>query len=191
MSYKKRAISLVSAALLLLPVSFANAQESTTWFGNSADGQWLVGVKLGQLENNSQSGFFDELENYTLVLGYQFARRVGTNGSASIELDLSESDDADFDSHIAGSQWNARTVGLFIAYRTPGKVYFKGKVGLMYSKLEFDEALPKEDDTNVAFGAGFGLLLGARQNMNLELEYTGTSGDNDLDIWNLVGLYRF
>ena len=190
MRYKKYAISLVSAALLLLPVSMVNAQESTTWFGHSADGQWLVGVKLGKIENN-RAGNFDDADNYTLVLGYQFARAIGTDGSATIELELGDSDDADFDSHIFGSQWSVRTAGLFMTYRTPGTVYFKGKVGILHSDLDFNDVLPDQDDTNFAIGAGFGILLGAKQNFNLEVEYTGTSGDNDLNIWNLVGLARF
>jgi hypothetical protein len=189
MSYKRRAILLISA-ILLLPASTAFAQQSSTWFGNSADGQWLVGVKLGQIENND-AGSFDDLDNYTVVLGYQFARAIGGDGTASIEGEFGDSDDADFASHVPGSQWEARTIGLYMSYRTPGTVYFKGKLGILYSDLGFDDVLPDQSDTNFAYGGGFGILLGREQNFNIELEWLGTSGDNDLNLLNLVGLARF
>lgn len=187
-------IRIVVATFLLMAISANTAisQEGTTWFGDSADGQWLVGVKLGSINNDAPG--FEDASLTTLVLGYQFSRQVGTDGTASLELEIGKSDDADLNNGLPGSEWEAETLGLFINYRTAGDVYFKVKLGLMSTDIEARTgrlATLDVSDTNFAYGAGFGVILGQRQNINLELDWTGSSGDNDVNLINLGGLVRF
>ena len=183
---------LTMLALLAGLAGTAHAQSGTTWFGDTADGQWLMGIKVGSLQNNEPG--FSDVDSATLVLGYQFSREVGTDGTSSIELELTDTDDGGLNNGIPNSSWDAQTVGLFLNYRTPGTVYFKGKFGLLSSEISTEAngiGLQDFDDTNFAYGAGFGVLLGAQQNINIEVEYMGTTGDNDLDMFNVGGLIRF
>ncbi len=185
----KRIFPLASALLVLCTFS-VQAQEGTTWFGQPADGQWLVGVKLGQVSNNNPG--FSNADNTTVVLGYQFAREVGVKGTASIEFEFSESDDALTNSGGFGSKWEVSTFGLFLNYRSPGTVYFKTKLGILTSDIESPTGtFASRTDSSFAYGAGIGLRLGERQNFNLELDWTGTSGDNDIDIVSLGGTIAF
>lgn len=182
---------LISSSLFGLLLSNANAE--TTWFGHKAAGQWFVGAKAGTVQNGSSD--FSDANNGGIILGYEFARAIAYRGRSSIELDLTTSfDDGDigFDSDFgAKGDWDVDTIGIFFAYRTPGTVYFKGKLGGLHSEVTQNVGLirDKDSDTSFAAGAALGLLVGDRG--NIELEYTGTSGDNDLSIFSLGGFVRF
>ena len=190
MLIKNQLISMVAG--LLLVTHSAIAQEGTTWFGQPADGQWLVGIKAGQITDDDPGR--SDADVYSIVIGYQFAREVGTNGTASIEFEYFDSDDANTNSGFPGTTWDARGYGLFFTYRTPGTVYFKARAGLLSSDLREEVGsvrLATSRDTSFAYGAGLGLVLGQKQNVNLELDWTGTSGDNDISLVQLGGLVKF
>ena len=191
MNYKKSKIFLAAASLMAMSWS-ASAQEGTTWFGDSADGQWLAGIKYGSMTNDDPG--FQDADAYTLVLGYQFARPVGMNGSSSVEFEFTDTDEADINNGISNGAWDATTIAAYITYRTPGTVYFKAKLGLLHSdvKVEINE-VDISDGSDVAFGygAGLGLRLGAEQNINLELEWVGASGEQDLSHITIGGHYLF
>ncbi|MDH3692249.1 MAG: outer membrane beta-barrel protein [Gammaproteobacteria bacterium] len=182
---------LLGSSLFSFLLNSASAGE-TTWFGQKAAGQWFVGAKVSNVQNG-QSGFDGDAGNAGIILGYEFAKAIAYRGKSSIELDITTSfDDGSFRPNIGPSgDWDVDTVGVFFAYRTPGTVYFKGKLGLLSSDVEVDVGPANNDqsDTSFAFGAGLGLLLGERG--NLELEVTGDSGDNDLTIISLGGFVRF
>jgi len=167
------------------------SQQGTTWFGNAIDGQWLIGIKTGVITNDEPG--FENAPNTSIVLGYQFAREVDINGSASIELEINNSQPEGIDG--TGTEWEAETYALFLNYRSPGTVYAIGKLGIMDSEVETKTIdgveLKKISDTNFAYGLGAGVLLGETQNVNLELEWIGISGDNDLNLVNFSGLVRF
>ena len=178
--------------LLLLPVGSVWAQEGTTWFGDTADGQWLAGIKYGQMTNDDPG--FENADAWTLVLGYQFARTVGVDGSSSVELEFSDTLEASRNTGIAGDNWDARAYGLYLSYRTPGTIYFKGRVGILWSDIRTESnniKLTSESEADVALGVGLGILLGATQNINLEIDYTQSGGDHDISLFNVGGSYRF
>lgn len=185
-------VAVLLTAFTLVPALNANAQEGTSWFGDTADGRWLAGIKYGQVSNDEQG--FQDADAYTLVLGYQFAREVGVNGSSNLEFEFTDSDEADRNTGFAGDNWDLRAYGLYLTYQSPGTVYFKGKLGVLYSDIRSETnniKLETEDDANFAYGAGVGVVLGANQNINLELDYTASSGDNDIGLVNLGGYITF
>ena len=185
-------LAVLLTAFTLIPALSANAQEGTTWFGDTADGRWLAGIKYGQATNDALG--FEDADAYTLVLGYQFARQVGVNGSSNLEFEYTDSDEADRNTGIAGDNWDLRSYGLYLTYQSPGTVYFKGKLGVLYSEISSETnnvKLASSDDANLAYGAGIGVTLGANQNVNLELDYTASSGDNDISLVNLGGYITF
>ncbi len=182
-------------SLLLASLTLSAAEKGTTWFGDTADGEWLLGIKVGQIDNDSTSSTegFGTAQIATLVLGYQFSRPVGDTGSSSVELELGES----YDSGQFGAvgEWDASTIGLYINYRTAGTVYFKTKLGFLKSHVDTKtgtvDTTVRNKDAAFSYGLGLGVLLGQRENVNLEIEWVGTSGDNNLNTVNLGGQVRF
>lgn len=170
------------------------ATAETTWFGQKAAGQWFIGAKIANVDA-SETGFSDA-KNAGIILGYEFAKPIAYRGRASLEFDYTTSyDDGSIrdNSRFGGpGDWDADMWSLFFAYRTPGTVYFKGKLGVMQSDVNISVVgEPRVDRTDTSFSAGLGLGLLLGNNGNLELEYTDDSGDNDLGIFSLGGFVRF
>lgn len=196
MSILKRTEKLLSSgkksllAGCLLAVSSAGfADSQTTWFGEVADGEWLAGIKLGGAAPDIAG--YDDAFTGTIVLGYQFSRPAGDRGRSSIEFEFSTSDDADIaPAGIRGSgEYDIHTFGVFFNYRSPGTVYFKGKLGLLDSNIDsrFDSGENvKSNDASAALGLGFGVRLGGNDSRTaLEGEWVTTTGDNDINFYNL------
>jgi hypothetical protein len=188
----------VLAAVFVLSFnhSAAYAEDTFTWFGQEATGNWLAGLKVTSMQNGRDG--YDDASNLGLVLGYQFSREVGDGGSANIEFEFSSSFDdgsvaADKAFSVAGD-WNADNIGLFFTYQSVGTVYFKGKLGLLKSEVNttlVNGQTFAQDDTNFGYGAGIGIRLGEADNFRLELEFLGSNSDNDLGSISLGGLYLF
>ena len=183
------------AAICLLGAAPAFADEFT-WFGQTADGNWLGGVKVESVGHGRRG--YDDSANIGIVLGYEFSRPIGLDGTSSIEFELTDSFDKGkvADSGVFGmvGEWQTENLGIHFAYRTPGNVYFKAKVGALRSNVTtMLSGLPsfREQDTSFSYGGGFGVKLGDTGNLALELEFSGTSGDNDLNIISIGTIYRF
>ena len=163
------------------------AEEEGTFFGQDATGKWIVGLKVGVIQNDTDG--FGDSTNAGVVLGYRFSRAVGgIGGSSSIEVEATTSvDDGDF-SNGAGT-WDVDTYALFFTYSTPGTVYFKGKLGGMTTDVSSSVVGVENDASGFAYGAGFGVKAG--QMGKIELEYTGVTGDNNINFFSLGGLLEF
>ena len=87
------------------------------------------------------------------------------------------------------------TFGVFFNYRSPGTVYFKGKLGLLDSNIDtrYDSGEKvKSNDAALALGLGFGVRLGGNDGRTtLEGEWVTTSGDNDINFYNLGANIEF
>lgn len=197
----KVSANLAVAAILMLGIqTTAQAAEEPTFFGQTADGHWLVGLKAMNVENNR--GGFSDARNIGVVLGYEFARPVGVNGTSTIELEVSDTFDEGgigIESDIGiPSEWEAKTFGLYFTYKSPGTIYFKGKLGGLKSEIRTRSTAvttrftEKDSDGGFSYGLGLGARFDLRDTeLNVELEWTGTSGDNDLNIISLDGLVLF
>jgi len=186
----KRTIALSALVILLTNGNVASAQ-SPTWFGNSADGNWLVGGRIGTLQNGIND--YTDAQTLSLMLGYEFRRLIGDNGSASVELELITT----FDSggiRDTNADWDADNIALFLAYRTPGDIYFKAKLGGYSSDVEANvngRSAGSRSDTSLGYGIGLGFRF--RNNANVELEFTGNGSDgvNDLSSISLGAHVNF
>jgi len=174
----------ITGASVTTSFSGTTLAAEPTWFGETADGTWLVGADFGaaQIGRNGHQ----DTSNAGITVGYEFSRPVGLGGSSTIELSLSTSTSdggIGFDS-IYGTtgSWNVDTQSLFFTYKTPGTVYFKGKLGGIQSSIRSHGRTfnSKEDDTSLGFGAGLGLR--PWKNVTFEAEYTGASGTNDINL---------
>ena len=164
-----------------------------TFFGQEARGKWLIGIKGAKVQNAAAD--FDDSDNVGVLLGYEFRRPVGFDGKAALEVEwLGSTSDGDIgidsDFGTVGT-WDATIVNVFFAYRTPGVVYFKAKVGGVYSDVtaKVGGAEVSNDEVGLGFGAGLGVKIGDVG--RLELEYTGSTGDNDIEQLSLGGLLAF
>jgi opacity protein-like surface antigen len=171
----------------------ANTKKDGTWFGESANGKWMVGGKYANVKNNLQGA--DDASAAGLVLGYHFARPVDFNGTASIEFEyLTSTSDGKFGEASEIGQagvWDLDVWSIFFAYRTPGMVFFKAKLGGTQSDVTYANPAGDSKTSEFAFawGAGLGVKLG---DMFLaELEYTVTTGDNELEFISLGGIIEF
>lgn len=168
--------------------------ESTTWFGEEADGQWLAGIKFGVTENNRNG--YNSASGATLVVGYQFSSPIGEGGTASVELELGSSETATIG---AGNDfgtdgvWSTDTTAIYLTYRSPGTIYFKGKAGILDSNInsEFPLGSVESNDTNFSYGLGVGYRMGGERDVNIEAEWIGTSGDHDLNKFNVGAHLNF
>ena len=192
----RRRISQISTACCLLGVLTATSvAEEPTWFGEKASGDWFVGLRAGSVQSG-ETGFGDAT-NAGVLFGYQFDRPVGLDGTASVEFEFTTTTS---DGNVQGTsaqfgrqgKWDVDTLAVYFAYRTPGTVYFKGKAGLLQSDISV--SIPgspfSNDDTSVAFGAGLGVRL-MENKANIEFEYTGSTGDNDIGMVTLGGNLLF
>lgn len=180
---------------LLSTGSAALADSQTTWFGEVADGKWLAGVKLGAVTVDLPG--YEDSTMATFNFGYEFSRPVGDNGSSSIELELGASSSADIDtsSGMGAGDYDLSTVGVFFNYRSPGTIYFKGKLGGIFSsldsKMDSGEFI-KSDDTAFAFGLGAGVRLGGENGRTtLEAEWVSAAGDHNTSYYNLGANIEF
>jgi len=175
------------AFTLPLSSTLAVADEEGTFFGQDATGRWIVGIKAGVVQSDTDG--FGDATNAGVVLGYRFSRAIGgIGGSSSIEFEATTSvDDGDF-SNGSGT-WDVDTYALFFTYSTPGTVYFKGKLGGMTTDVSSSVSAVENDTSGFAYGAGFGVKAGEMG--KFELEYTGVTGNNNLNFISLGGMLEF
>jgi hypothetical protein len=180
------------ACCMLTASSISVADSQTTWFGEVADGEWLAGIKLGVAEPDIDG--YDAAPMATIMVGYQFSRPAGDRGRSSIEFEFATTSDADIDAmgFRGAGEYDMHTFGVFFNYRSPGTVYFKGKLGLLDTNIDtrYDTGDKiKSNDAGVALGLGFGVRLG--KNALIEADWMTTSGDNDINFYNLGANFEF
>lgn len=185
---RKNLIPALLALSLSAPAAAADEQEGT-FFGHDATGKWIVGIKAGVLQNGTEG--FDDATNAGIVLGYRFSRAIGgIGGSSSIEFEGTTSvDDGEFSSGVGAGTWDADTFAIFFTYATPGTVYFKAKLGGMFTDVSSSVNQASNSDSGFAYGAGLGLKIA--ESGKLELEYTGSSGSNEISFVSLGGMVEF
>jgi len=211
MSIKQTIISSIAIPALLLGTA-AMAQDedkSGPFFGETATGKWLAGVKYGSMQHDADG--FSAGNNVGFMVGYEFSRPVFYHGKAAIEFEyLNPSSDGDFKGvndpldpsvEAADGEWSNEVRSLYMVYRGPGTLYFKGKAGLTASKYIRDPRVPannavelqqrqiREDKTTLGWGIGLGVHIG--QYFDVELEYAGNQGNSDLNYISLGGNVRF
>lgn len=139
--------------------------------------EWLIGAKAGpmRVEFDDASVDSDPL-NAGVLAGYAFDELL-PGLAAELELTRSVSSGT-----VVGSDLDVDSNGLYAAYRTAGRFYVKGRLGLMAASLD-GELAEDENGETYGLGAGWRLPRGA-----LELEYT--SIDDDVAFVSLGFVYR-
>ncbi len=192
-SLKQLFLSL-AAILAFAGTSMVSAQEkdhSGPFFGKSAPGKWLVGIKAARIDPNVEQ--VEDADAFGIVLGYEFAKSIGDfGGTSSVELEYLQSDTTPV---IAGSgtSYDAEVLNLFFTYRSPGTLYYKLKGGLSVATFEVNSIEPGfiQDAEDVSLSAGIGLGLRIEDRAVVELEYSQDTGDSDFGILGINALLEF
>ena len=109
----------------------------------------------------------DDPINAGVAIGYEFGVGLGDLGFEG------EFTTTVKDGKIGGLDLNIDTVAAYATYRSPGFIYFKGRVG--YAGWDAAQALgDTADDTSASYGIGLGLSLKV---LKFELEYTQIDDD--------------
>jgi hypothetical protein len=149
--YRSTAAPLLALALALAPAA-----------GNAGD--VYVGAKAGPMLVDISGA--DDPTNVGLTLGYQLGVLVG---DIAIEGEYTTSLD---DGQVSGAPVEVDTLGLFLALRTAGPVYFKARGGV--ASVDTTVGASDSSKSGIAYGLGLGFGIGVAQ---LELEYTVMEGD--------------
>ncbi len=143
------------AQLLVLPAMLVTLSATATefdqpgdgpFFGETANGQWLVGAKYVYMYNSDDGIGKEASTNGGLILGYEFARPVW-KGKAAFEFeylpsiswgDVNNATSSNPSIYPAGGRWENPLYSGYIAYRTAGRLYAKGKVGIVASRFKIE-----------------------------------------------------
>lgn len=192
---KRHLLQAVFLVPFIVNAAPALADNDGPFFGQYAAGKWMIGAKAAKVQNGSDG--FKDGNGTGLILGYEFARPVGYDGSVSIEVELLKSGNAAVDpasSFLSGGavgEWDADITNVFFAYRSPGTVYFKGKLGFQRSQvqLKIPGFSSESDDVSMAWGAGLGLRLGEWG--LIEAEYSTGTATNDIGLISVNAVATF
>ena len=142
------------ALLTLVPAMLVSLSATATefdqpgdgpFFGETANGQWLIGAKYVDMNNSDDGIGEEEARNAGIILGYEFARPVW-KGKAAFEFQwLPSIEDGNVNGagssnpsiYPNGGTWENPLYSGYVAYRTPGSVFYgKAKVGIVASRYK-------------------------------------------------------
>jgi len=148
---RSTAAPLLALALVLAPAA-----------GHASD--VYIGAKAGPMLVDISGA--DDPTNVGVTVGYQLGVLVG---DIAIEGEYTTSLD---DGQVSGAPVDVDTLGLFLALRTAGPVYFKARGGV--ASVDTTVGAGDSSSSGIAYGVGLGFGIGLAQ---LELEYTAMEDD--------------
>jgi hypothetical protein len=129
----------------------------------SADG-WIFGANTGTM--NIDSAGVSDPRNVGFMAGYEIGIVLG---DLAFEGEITRTvSDGDFN----GAAVKVETEALYVALRTAGPIYFKGRVGTLQEDVKIGNISGTDSGTSVGIGVGFSLGL-----VQLELDLTRIETD--------------
>ena len=186
---------LFCTALLLFITPLAQADNDGPFFGSYAAGKWMIGAKVAKVQNGRDG--FNDGDGTGVILGYEFARPVGYDGKAAIEVEVLRSNETSIDpasSFLSGGTtgtWDADLTNVFMAYRSPGTIYFKGKLGFQraQTQLKVPGTTVETEDAAFAWGVGLGMRLSDWG--IVEFEYSTSNQTDDIGLFSANAIATF
>ncbi len=127
-------------------------------------GDLYFGAKAGPMQVDI--GGADDPTNGALVLGYGQGIALG---QLALEGELSTSLD---NGTVRGREIEVDTAGAYVAFRSPGPVYFKARGGVV--NVDTSVGGVSNSETGAAYGVGLGFGIGVAQ---VEVEITAMEND--------------
>ena len=175
----------VTATILASSTSIA---ADGAFFGSEAAGKWIIGPKVANIDANVDS--VSDSSGIGIVVGYEFDKDIA-GGKASFEIEYISGDEEQINIDTIGN-YEASVLNAFFAYRSAGDLYYKVKGGISYVDIDVSAGVLLDqtfEDTSLAAGVGLGYRISDRG--LIEVEYTQDTGDSDLGILGLNGLFTF
>jgi hypothetical protein len=134
----------------------------------AAGSPFYLGLKAGRMMVDVSE--FEDANSVGLVAGYKFFD--GASGSLAVEGEYTNSSSADITVLGVTGKWDIDTLAVYLAYRSGGDLYLKGKIGYLDEEISASIAGfgISGSDSGLSVGIGGGWKIGA--NSALELEYT-------------------
>ena len=161
--------TLLSACLLASSLPALADYESPA----ETDLGFYVGGQLGKLKVD-----VDGIQNADTV-GVLVGYGLGFNG-VSVEAEYNTGD-GDFNILGTTGSYDVDTLGLFVAYRTPGAAYLKARLGAV--REELSSMGEEEEETEFSMGIGVGIRL---NNIRIEGEFSKVEEDANLLSFGLI-----
>lgn len=141
----------------------------------AADSPLYVGIKGGTMMVSPSE--FEDANSFGLVLGYKLFDNP--SGSLAVEGEFTNSSSEKITILNVTGKWDIDTKAVYLAYRTSGDLYFKGKIGYLDEDVNVNiaGASISGSDSGASYGIGGGWKLG--KSSALELEYTIIETDVD------------
>ena len=130
----------------------------------SADG-WIFGANTGTM--NIDDPDVSDPRNIGFMAGYEVGIGIG---DLAFEGEITRTAS---DGDLFGRAVKVETEALYVALRTAGPIYFKGRVGTLQETIRI-QTLPSGTDSGSSFSIGAGFSLGLVQ---LELDLTRIETD--------------
>ena len=179
---QKTLIALATGSLLSV-----SAQAAVSYAG-----QPYIGVKVGQIDADTDLGSLDKSTAYGVYAGYNFDPNVG------VEVEYLGSDDSDYTYTKNGvtstGEGDVKTYGAYGTYRyyfpnTSG-LYAKGKLGVAKTDIDAattpvkvgnrDVSRASVDSSSTGIAGGVGIGFAPSANVGIEAEYSKVGSDADL-----------
>ncbi|BCR03295.1 hypothetical protein DESUT3_03640 [Desulfuromonas versatilis] len=156
------------------------------WSCPSPADAWYIGIKGGPMI--SDIGGMDNAGNLGALVGrdvYGFEYgRLAVEGEFTASIEDGEISKAEF----FDGKWDLNTLGVWLAYRSPHRLYGKLKLGVNYVDINVDRSGNdfKDETTGLSWGIGAGWQLD--EIFSVEVEYTQ---ETDLELAGDDGDIRF
>ena len=149
--------------------AFADEARNGPLFGYAPKGKWIIGGKIANVDPNIDA--LGDADATGIVLGYEFAKAIGGEGTSTVELEYLTTDKilaSVLDPNM--TTYESDILNLFFTYRSPGRVYFKVKGGVSYVDRTVNnnvgglltptgQLLLSEEEVSFAAGLGLGFRI--------------------------------
>jgi len=159
-SITTQSVSVLSAFMMLALLLVSGVASAT-----DDEPHFMVGEKYGRLQFNSNvNDVYDNTHGNGFLLGYDFGNQL------ALQAELLRAN-GNLSSLAANGTYDARSEALYLAYRSPGDLYYLVKGGYLWEHLDMNSSGATSSNRKNGFSAGLG--AGYRFGLiSLEAEYT-------------------
>ncbi len=153
----------ICSVIVLLTLTFSAYAEEGFYLGLRAAKVTVNEDEIDDLKNFDVE--IDDAGKTELMIGYDFGKSI------SVELLAGRSThDVTYAAAIPDEELYLSTLGLYVAYRSEGEWFFKGKGGLLARTVELSKQGGEDSAGLISIGLGGGVKVNER--LSFELEFT-------------------
>jgi len=175
-----KTITQVFSVMVLLSMAFTAYAEEGFYLGLRPANVSVNEDEIDDLKNSPNGVDIEDAGRMELMLGYNFGKTV------SLEFLMGKSThDVTYETVFPDTELDLGTLGLYVAYRSEGEWFFKGKGGLLVRTVELAGG---EEDSAGLISIGFGGGVNINERLSLELEYITI--EQGIGSFGINGIYK-